>query len=80
MKVLPRSPSQKDVHGLQIGDLVFNCFGQLKPVVEILHRGTDIHGKSFVTFNQRLGENSTMSGSIKTDEAIIFVHDQDHNG
>jgi hypothetical protein len=75
MKTIPRTPARKDVINLEEGDLVFNCFGQLEPVVKITSRGFDTFGNVFVTFYQRWTDTSTMSGSIKEDERIYFVHD-----
>jgi hypothetical protein len=75
MKIVPRIPTHLDIENLRVGDCVYNCFGQLKPVNKIKYRGFDRYGHLFVTFDQEFTVNSTMSNSLTEGEEIYFVHE-----
>lgn len=66
-------PTAEDVHALQIGDLVPDCFGRLKPVNRIYARGTDVYGKVYVLFYTQQSENSSMSGDLHEDQFILTL-------
>jgi hypothetical protein len=65
--------SREQVENLQIGDILPNCFGQMKEVVSIHHKGLDNNGKLFACFYQQFGSTSTMSHSIKEGNKMIYV-------
>jgi hypothetical protein len=65
--------SREQVQNLQVGDILPNCFGQMKEVVSIHHKGLDVNGKFFACFYQQFGSSSTMSNSIKEGEKMIYV-------
>lgn len=62
--------SLEQVQNLKVGDFLPNCFGDMKEVVSIHHKGFDINGKFFACFYQKFSETSTMSNSIKEDESM----------
>jgi len=66
-------PTRETVDNLKVGDLVINCMGRLAEVTEITARGLDIHGKAYVCFYQKFGENSTMSHSFKEGKLVRTV-------
>ena len=65
--------SREQIENLQVGDFVENCFGQMKMITSIHHKGFDVNGNFFVCFYQQFGETSQMSHSIKEDRKINFV-------
>jgi len=67
-------PSRAEVEAVEVGSLAIDCFGNWKPVVEILHRGPDIVGKLFVHYTVPFGDNgSTITHSIKEGELVRTV-------
>jgi hypothetical protein len=66
--------TRQQIESLQIGDLVPNCFGQMKPITRITCKSEDIKGKFFACFYQKFGETSEMSHSVKEGESMIFVN------
>jgi hypothetical protein len=65
--------SLQQVQDLKIGDFLPNVFGEMKEVVEIHHKGFDIHGKYFACFYQQFSDSSRMSNSIKEGEKMIYA-------
>lgn len=73
-QTITSTPTKDQLINLMIGDLVPNCFGKLRPVTQIHHRGTDINGKYFVCFYTQYSDNSSMSGSLKEDSEIFTLY------
>jgi len=65
--------TRQQIESLQIGDLLPNCFGEMKPITEIYHKGEDINGKLFACFYQEFGKDATMSNSAKEGEPIFII-------
>ena len=63
----------EQVKNLKVGDLIPNCFGELKEVVSIHHKGYDINGKYFACFYQKFSDNSTISNTIKEGENYRII-------
>lgn len=63
------------IESLKVGDVVPNCFGQMKPIVEVFHKGLDRNGKLFCCFYQQFGNDPTtsMSNSAKEGERISLI-------
>jgi hypothetical protein len=59
--------TRQQIENFKVGDLLPNCFGEMKPITKINHKGYDVNGKLFITFYQQFGETSQMSNSIKED-------------
>jgi hypothetical protein len=66
-------PTAEDINALQIGDLVPDCFGRLKPVERIYARGTDRYGKVYVLFYTKQSETSSMSGDLHEDQIVLTL-------
>lgn len=68
--------TKSDIDNLMVGDIVPNCFGELKPIVKIHHKGLDINGKIFACFYQQFGESptTTISNSAKEGEIIYTIN------
>lgn len=62
-----------DIDNLMVGDFLPNCFGELKQIIKIHHKGIDINGKKFACFYQQFSENSNMSNSIKEGETVFTI-------
>lgn len=65
--------TKEQVSNLKVGDLFPNCFGEMKKIVSIHHKGYDINGKYFACFYQEFGESSTMSNSAKEGELPYYL-------
>ena len=66
-------PTLDDIERLQVGDFVPDCFGKLSPITSITYRGTDIHGKAYVGYYTKFGDNASISGSLKESECLATV-------
>ena len=60
--------TRSDIENLMVGDIVPNVLGKMRKITTIHHKGEDINGNLFACFYQELGENSTMSNSLKEGE------------
>jgi hypothetical protein len=63
-------PTAEDIDSVQVGTLVPNCFGEMKPAVEISFRGVDVKGRKFVGYYTATSATSRISGSIKEGEVV----------
>ena len=66
--ILVTKPTREDIENLNVGDLAPDCFGEMREVLAISHRGEDVNGKLFVTFYVSRSESSRISSSLKEDE------------
>ena len=66
-------PNRQTILNLKVGDKAIDCFGNMSEVVEIFGRGVDVNVKWYVCYTTRLGENSTVSGSMKEGELVRTV-------
>jgi len=64
----------EQVKAVKVGGMAPDCFGRMAEVVEINHRGLDIHGKLFVHYYVKFGETSRISNSIKEGRVESFVN------
>jgi len=55
--------SKEDIENITIGDILPNCFGQMKEVIEITFRGKTPKGKLFVGVRQQFSDNSTLTNT-----------------
>ncbi len=59
------------IQSLKVGDYVWNVCG-LAPIVEITGRGTsEVDGMDYICFTTRFSKDSTISGSIRENRAVI---------
>lgn len=65
--------TRQQIENLKVGDLLPNCFGQMKPITKINHIGYDVNGKLFITFYQKFGSTSEMSNSIKEGNELFTI-------
>jgi hypothetical protein len=63
-------PERADINLVAVGELAFNCFGNMARVTEIHCRKEDINGRLFVGYYVDFGPGSTISMSIKEGEII----------
>ena len=66
--------NRQQLESLKVGDLVPNCFGQMKPITRITCKDEDIKGRFFVCFYQQFGESSEMSNSLKECDNMVMVN------
>jgi len=66
-------PTRQWVEGLRIGDMAPDCFGRLRPVVDIFARGDDIQGRAFVCYYTKFSDCSRISGSAKEGELVMSI-------
>lgn len=74
MQTITTTPTREQIDNLMVGDIVPNCFGELRPITTIHAKREDINGKLFACFYTKFGDNSALSGSLKEGEAIITLH------
>ena len=55
--------SKEDIENIKIGDILPNCFGQMKEVTKITFRGKTPKGKLFVGVRQQFSDNSTLTNT-----------------
>lgn len=72
-KVYVYKPTQDDAEDLKVGDMALDPFGNWNEVVEITYRGIDIHGKAYVGFYTKHGENGSVSNSYKDGEVVMTM-------
>lgn len=62
------------IESLTIGDILPNCFGQMKPITTIFGKGiSEVDGKMFLCFYQQFSETSTMSNSIREGQTVSII-------
>jgi hypothetical protein len=62
------------IQNLKNGQIVPNCFGQMKLVTEVFAKGiSEVDGKMFACFYQEFGSDSKMSHSIREGQSIKLV-------
>ena len=66
-------PTLDDIESLQVDDLIPDCFGTLSPITSITYRGVDVHGKAYVGYYTKFGDNASISGSLKEGENLATV-------
>lgn len=63
------------IESLQVGDVLPNCFGEMKPITSIFGKGVSrYNGKMFLCFYQQFGETSTMSNSISEGQKVSIIN------
>jgi hypothetical protein len=66
-------PTREQVENLKEGDLAIDCFGKMRKVTRICHRGVDIHGRAFVGYYTEHGTNGSISHGMKEDTLVRTV-------
>jgi hypothetical protein len=68
-------PTLEEVQQIQVGDVALDCFGSLKPVVEIYGRGQDGKDRTYVLFKTQFSDaGSTITGDMTEGVLARTVH------